>query len=229
MVERKKLAEEILKLRKEVDEKEETISKKTTQVESLQDNLGLAAKEIKTLKQFKPANFEMPNTGKESARGPPKTKMEFNLFDKHVVKPIRGGGGDANNFAKNNFFTFDKPSRNDFQPEEKKPIKSEVKTPRGVIFNFNINVETPRQAKLIDDQNMKKFDDLMKQKRANQPPTVKSTAGLRVQTEINEDDEEEVDMVQIQQKLRTITAKNVAVKQQKSTNSFFGNVRNLFS
>ena len=91
MVERKKLAEEILKLRREVDEKEDIISNKTTQIESLQDNLGLAAKEIKTLKQFKPANFEMPSTSKESARGPAKTKLEFNLFDKHVVKPIRGG------------------------------------------------------------------------------------------------------------------------------------------
>ena len=97
-----------------------------------------------------------------------------------------------------------------------------------MTFNFNA-AETPRPAKLIDDQNMKKFDDLLKQKRGNQPAVAKSTAGLRVQTEINEYDEEEVDMVQIQQKLRTITAKNVTVKPQKSTNSFFGNVRNLFS
>ena len=92
------MAETILILRKEADEKDDLISTKTGQIELLQNNLGLAAKEIKMLKQFKPANSEanpLALTSKDSSSKREgksgKNKNEFTLFDKHVVKPIRGG------------------------------------------------------------------------------------------------------------------------------------------
>jgi len=91
-----------MKLRKEADEKDELIITKTGQIELLQNNLGLAAKELKILKQLKPAveggnvlegnNASSIKGGKSSANN--KNKGGFTLFDKHVVKPIRGGNFD---------------------------------------------------------------------------------------------------------------------------------------
>ena len=79
-------------MRKDADEKDDIIAQKSSQIELLQNNLGLAAKEIKMLKQFKPANFEAPKPEvKEHKKHGQKTKNEFTLFDRHVVKPIRGG------------------------------------------------------------------------------------------------------------------------------------------
>lgn len=87
-----------MKLRRETDEKDEQIITKTGQIELLQNNLGLAAKELKMLKQLKPVesgnildgnNSTSIRGGKSSANN--KNKGGFTLFDKHVVKPIRGG------------------------------------------------------------------------------------------------------------------------------------------
>ena len=88
-------------MRKEADEKDELIITKTGQIELLQNNLGLAAKELKMLKQLKPAvegnilegnNASSIKGGKSSANN--KNKGGFTLFDKHVVMPIRGGKKD---------------------------------------------------------------------------------------------------------------------------------------
>jgi hypothetical protein len=248
VAERKRLAEDLMTLRKEVDEKDDTITEKTGQIEILQNNISLAAKEIKMLKQLKPAVSEIPAQGTCSCGGKTsrdqgsekknralKAKNDFVLFDKNIVKPIRGGGGDATKFARNNTLTFDKPSRMETQPEEKKSSSTKVseppKTSRSSFLNFNLNFTSSEESKTTkakDNANFKKFDDLMKTKSgSDSAKKAKPEESQRVHTDMDEVDEEESTET-MKEKWKLLAGKSVATGQKKVAKLFTG-VKNLFS
>jgi len=252
--ERKKLAQDIMKLRKEADEKDDQITTKTAQIELLQNNLGLAAKELKILKQLKPAvegniidggnNGTSIRGGKSSGKN--KNTGGFTLFDKHVVKPIRGGGGDANNFARNNQLVFEKKQATEEKAEEKVEKEKttnlavkEVKDKLTGLFGFGGSEESKssknkEKEKEKEDQSFKKFDDLLKKEKVVKEKKEKKeklkegdVEGQAMSTEPDQD-EDLFDMGNVQQKLRRLT--NQGVKSgAKGMKSLVSGVKNFFS
>jgi len=246
--ERKKLAEDIMKLRKEADEKDDQITTKTAQIELLQNNLGLAAKELKILKAMKPAvegnivdggnNAQSIRGGKSS--GNSKNKGGFTLFDKHVVKPIRGGGGDANNFARNNLLVFEKKAPEEKVEEKEKPVMKEavkeVKEKITGLFGFGGNSEESKSSKNKEkeDQSFKKFDDLLKkekvvkEKKEKKEKIEKEKEGEGEGMSTEPDQEDLFDMGNVQQKLRRLTNQGVKAGS-KNIKSLVSGVKNFFS
>jgi len=137
------------------------------------------------------------------------------------------GGGDANSFARNNFLVFDKPGKVDIQPDEKIQVK-QPKTPRsGGLFSFGTSEET-KSSKSKDEQNFKKFDEILKQKGGSSAIKTQSSSSRRVHTEIEEDEEEYDFGDKVQSKLKNLTSKGIAVGQ-KNIKSLMSGVKSLFS
>lgn len=89
----KKLFEDLFKLRGEVDEKDELVADKNAQIQILQVGLNTLSSELEILKHLRPQQGQ--NAGikkdKKEGDGSQKNKKDKIFFDKHVVKPIRGG------------------------------------------------------------------------------------------------------------------------------------------
>ena len=85
--------EELFKLRQEVDDKDELISGKNTQIHLLQNNLMALSNQLEALKYLKKDN-EQPgisrNNSKEQTKVD-KNKNDLVFFDKRVINPIKGG------------------------------------------------------------------------------------------------------------------------------------------
>ena len=76
-------------MRKEADEQDEVIKQKGVQIEMLQSNLGLAAKEIKALKQARPANADIVparSSGKDAKDR--RNKLQTQLSDSSQGIPV---------------------------------------------------------------------------------------------------------------------------------------------
>jgi hypothetical protein len=164
-----------------------------------------------------------------------KKKAEFSFFDRHVVKPIRGGivfltyivtkslgGGDASNFAKNNLFAFDKPPKSDYLPEEKKTVIPDLKqTKAEPSIKENIKSENAKE-----DQSFKKIESRLKQKGNMLAKKLKPLMNTKTDTDTQEEEEDDGSSEESTQKLKT--SQNTKVIQ-KGMKSLISGVKNLFS
>ena len=135
------------------------------------------------------------------------------------------GGGDANNFARNNFFALDKPARSEAPLEEKKtktekPERRSSKTGTGLGF-FSSIMDDLKPTKPKDEK--KKPDDLMKQK-GTSVSEAKSPADVNGE----EEEDKESSLKAQQQKIKDFAAKSLA-SGQKNIKALVGNMKSLFS
>lgn len=98
-LDRQRLFEDIVTLRKTIDQKDEIINKLTFRNERLERQI----------------NFQ----GFKNVQNPPGQSTDVNILTKKVRKPIKGGGGDIWNFQKNNQTIF-APEKQDIQDPQKK-------------------------------------------------------------------------------------------------------------
>ena len=116
---------------------------------------------------------------------------------------------------------FDGPSRADGPAPERRGSAIQPRTPKTGFFSFG---DDSKASKMKDEQSFKKFDSIMKQKGG----PVKPSNG-RVDTDIQEDDDDEVNMEEVQQKLKSLTKRNISNAAQTGVKSLFTGVKNLFS
>jgi len=117
-LERQRLSQEIFQLREKYDEAKDLLEDKTSQTQLLQNNLNTLSTELEILKHFrpKPSQDLVPKKkdrtpGGGDSKTPQWLRDQMVSTDNHVIKPIRGGGGNLKNFEKsNNFLVYEKPS-----------------------------------------------------------------------------------------------------------------------
>jgi hypothetical protein len=240
------LFEDVFKLRKEVDEKEDIISDKNAQIQILQNNLNTISTELETLKYLRPKpqrsvskrnskDFDTSKVEEENKMNQRK-KSDLLFFDKHVIKPIRGGyipwkminflgGGNVKNFERDNYLIFEKPSSLDEpQATQRKQKVSKLETPQ-TSRDFNYPPEAALTTRDQAEKSFRKFDEILKQKNS-QSSLDKSRMNLNIGTDF--DEEEEVNYAEVQEKLRTISTKHSQTND-KAGKSFFDSVKNFFS
>jgi len=217
-LERQKLFEDVFKLRSEIDDKEEEITEKGAQIQILQCNLNTLSSELELMKHLSPQQGQnaMPKKEKRDPLGNLATKgPQMGKFESHVVKPIRGGGGNVKNFERDNYLVFEKPSllalsRGDSTPKSGGSIE-------------------PKTTKAKDTSNFQKFDEILKAKGTTFKPRNQSNLAIHT-TMDDDDDEEEPDYQELQQKLKQYTNKQQINDGQKSVkSSFFNGVKSFFS
>jgi kinesin family protein 5 len=224
-LERQKLFEDVFKLRGEIDDKEEALTEKSAQIQILQCNLNTLSSELEIMRHLRPqqAQNSMPKKEKrdalgnlESGKGSQKNKKDSFFFESHVVKPIRGGGGNVKNFERDNYLIFEKPS-----------LLDATKFAKGESTPKSGDSVEPKSTKATDASSFKKFDEILKAKGTTFKP--RNQNSLTVHTTMDDDDdEEEPDYQELQQKLRQYTNQQMH-DGQKSVKSFFSGVKNFFS
>jgi len=224
-LERQKLFEDVFKLRGEIDDKEEALTEKSAQIQILQCNLNTLSSELEIMKHLRPQQAQNPMPKKEkrdalgnleSGKGSQKNKKDSFFFESHVVKPIRGGGGNVKNFERDNYLIFEKPS-----------LLDATKLAKGDSTPKSGDSVEPKSTKAKDASSFKKFDEILKAKGTTFKP--RNQNSLTVHTTMDDDDdEEEPNYQELQQKLRQYTNQQMH-DGQKSVKSFFSGVKNFFS
>lgn len=91
-----KLFEDLFKLRKEVDEKDDQIGEKSTQISILQNSLNTLSNQLESLNYLKNAS-DKAASHKRNASQAQKIRIgdlssqDLMFFDKHIINPIKGG------------------------------------------------------------------------------------------------------------------------------------------
>jgi len=219
------LFEDVFKLRGEIDDKEEALTEKSAQIQILQCNLNTLSSELEIMKHLRPQQAQNPMPKKEkrdalgnleSGKGSQKNKKDSFFFESHVVKPIRGGGGNVKNFERDNYLIFEKPS-----------LLDATKLAKGDSTPKSGDSVEPKSTKAKDASSFKKFDEILKAKGTTFKP--RNQNSLTVHTTMDDDDdEEEPNYQELQQKLRQYTNQQMH-DGQKSVKSFFSGVKNFFS
>ena len=115
-------------MREDLEKKEDVICDKDSQIKILQNNLNTLSTELETLKYLRPKNTAKkaskdsePNSSVSNLStnskatnfqgtkpNVKKNKKDVLFFDRQIIKPIRGGGGNVKNFERDNYFKFEK-------------------------------------------------------------------------------------------------------------------------
>jgi len=222
-LERQKLFEDLFKLRGEIDERDDQLSDKNSKIQILQNNLNTLSSQLETLSYLHSLNnkqnaFAKKNTigfcvdDKKDASRPisrDNSRKDLLFFDKNIVKPIKGGGGNIKNFERNNFLIFDKDIPEDgFISSRGKPT----------IKNKNDIPLT--SARLKSDENFKKFDEILK--------TITNHSDDDDDSLSDENSENEEEMDEAQKKLKNLSGKPQDLNKS-SVKGLFDSVKSYFS
>lgn len=181
----------MFKLRQEVDEKDDLVSEKSTQIQILQNNLNTLSNQLESLTRLKNSTEKVANPMRNATNVPkpnpinsknePVSKNDLVFFDKHIINPIKGG--------------------------KHHPIYSLVLNllsllGGGNIENFERNNPMAARRPKLDDSSFKKFDEMLR----NTPKGKKTISNL---TFTHDPEEEEQSIVKFKlSKLKADTSKN---------------------
>eukprot|EP01017_Pseudomicrothorax_dubius_P024172 TRINITY_DN2572_c0_g1_i8.p1 TRINITY_DN2572_c0_g1~~TRINITY_DN2572_c0_g1_i8.p1 ORF type:complete len:461 (-),score=162.75 TRINITY_DN2572_c0_g1_i8:64-1446(-) len=180
----KGFGKELIRIRKELDLKEDELNDKNAQIQMMKLNIDVLSKKLETAEKLRENSGLLPVRDSGKTKEPPKqtpftdkktinqnirkmvkarssqTKEQLAFFDKNVIKPIRGGGGDLRNFERQNFLVDEKEEFQDgegVEGDEKKgstPRVSKVKQmfsaiesriPEQIITNDDVSESFQRE------------------------------------------------------------------------------------
>jgi hypothetical protein len=211
-LERQKLFEDLFKLRNEIDTKDDIISDKSAQIQILQNNLNTISSQLEILRVLhQNSSKQNINTapGKERSELSRQNSLDkVQFFDKHIVKPLKGGGGNVKNFERNNFLIFEKQ---EFQ-EDDIPFTTRKKSTDVPSKSEALPITS---ARLKTDGNFKKFDEILK------------TMNSEDENSLSGGSDSDDDVKEMQKRF-----KNAGNPQNNSSNSmkgFFGTMKSFFA